>query len=174
VNQAKRAFLELGKTTMRNRRWKTVRPTSLAEAMELCIEFAAEKRRPIKVLADLMGIEVKTLYRWLADTSMPLNRVRQFETFCGVAFVSDYLCLAHGDKVVVSIPSGKKPGVSDLALLHGSFADAMALLVRFHQDGIEVDATVQALTETLTQVAFQRNNVMKASAPELDLFEAVQ
>ena len=37
--------------------------------MELCIEFAAEHRRPVKVLVDLMGVETKTLYRWLAETS---------------------------------------------------------------------------------------------------------
>ena len=89
--------------SLRKRRWKSVRATSLSEAMDLCVEYAgSEQRRPIKVLADLMGVEVKTLYRWLGETSMPLNRIRQFEAFCGTTFVSDYLCLAHGDKVVVA------------------------------------------------------------------------
>lgn len=74
---------------MRKRNWKSVRPSSLSEAFELCIEHAGEQRRPVKVLADLMGVEVKTLYRWLAENAMPLNRVRQFETFCGKSFISE-------------------------------------------------------------------------------------
>ncbi|MDQ2822427.1 MAG: hypothetical protein M3Y65_18960 [Pseudomonadota bacterium] len=138
--------------------------------MELCVEFAGEHRRPIKVLADLMGVDPKTLYRWLAETSMPLNKVRQFETFCGIAFISEYLCLAHGNKVVVAIPTGKKSGTGELAELQAVFADAIGLLVRFHQHGTDVDGTVQALTETLVQVAYQRSNVLKVTTPELGLF----
>lgn len=158
---------------MRNRQWKSVRPTSLSEAMELSIEFAAEKnRRPVKVIADLMGVEVKTLYRWLADTSMPLNRIRQFENFSGASFISEYLCLAQGDKVVVAIPAGKRAGVMELSELQCTFAEAVALLARFYQDGSGLDETVAALTGTLSQIAYQRSNVAKSAAPELDLFGA--
>ncbi len=159
--------------TVRNRRWKSIRPTSLSEAMELCVDYASEvHRRPVKVLADLMGVEVKTLYRWLADTSMPLNKIRQFETFCGASFISEYLCLAHGDKVVVSIPAGKKAGVEDLAEVQGNFAQAITLLSRFYQNGEALEDTVSALTTTLTQLAYQRSNVLKAATPELNLFGA--
>jgi hypothetical protein len=156
--------------TMRNRRWKSIRPTSLTEAMELCIEFAAEHRRPIKVLADLMGVEIKTLYRWLAETSMPLNRIRQFETFCGTSFVSEYLCLAQGDKVVVAISTGKKAGVTDIAEVQAGFAEAIALLARFYQTGDALEETVTALATTLSQLAYQRTNVLKSAEPELELF----
>jgi hypothetical protein len=103
-----------------------------------------------------------------------MNRIRQFEEFCGITLVSEYLCMAHGNKVVVAIPAGKKTEVADLAELQGTFADAMALLVRFYKNGADMDATVQALTVTLTQVAYQRINVLKAAAPELDLFEVAQ
>lgn len=159
---------------LRKKRWKSIRATSLADALELCIEFAAEKRRPIKVLADLMGVEIKTLYRWLAETSMPLNRIRQFETFCGVSYISEYLCLAHGDKVVVSIPAGKKADVTDLAELQAGFSEAITLLARFYRRGEAVEATLAALTTTLTQLAYQRSNVQKNAEPELELFEARQ
>ena len=155
----------------RNRRWKSVRPTNLNEAMELCVEFAAEHRRPAKVLADLMGVEVKTLYRWLAETSMPINRIRQFETFCGISFISEYLCMAHGDKVVINIPAGKKASITDLAEVQGSFSEAIALLSRFYHRGDAFDETVIALTNTLTQLAYQRTNILKSAEPELGLFE---
>jgi len=159
---------------MRNKRWKSVRPTSLNEALELCVEFAGENRRPIKVLADLMGVELKTLYRWLSDTSMPLNRIRQFETFCGIALISEYLCLAQGDKVVVAIPAGKKADVMELSDVQITFSEAMTLLARFYQRGEGLDETVTALSCTLSQVAYQRCNVLKAGSPELDLFGTAQ
>lgn len=155
---------------MRNRRWKLARPSSLSEAMQLCVEYAAENRKPVKVLADLMGVEIKTLYRWLSDTSMPINRVRQFETFCAVSFVSEYLCLAQGGKVVVAIPSGKKAGVADLSELQCTFAEAVALIARFYQDGSNPDGTVTAINGSLSQLAYQRGNVLKSANPELDLF----
>lgn len=160
---------------MRKRQWKTTRASSLGDAFELCLQFAAEKtRRPPKVLADLMGIEVKTLYRWLSESSMPSNRIRQFESFCGVSFVSEYLCLAHGDKVVIDIPAGKKAGVADLADVQAACSEAFNLLVRFYQRGDGVDETVAALTTTLTQLAYQRSNVLKHSSPELDFFGAAE
>jgi hypothetical protein len=155
---------------LRKRRWKSVHPTSLSEAMELSMEYAIDQRRPVKVIADLMGVEQKTLYRWLSDTSMPVNRIPQFELFCGVTFISEYLCLAQGNKVVVAIPTGKKANVTDLAELQASFAEALALLARFYQNGQELEDTVTALTATLTQLAYQRSNVQKAVEPELSLF----
>lgn len=154
---------------MRNRQWKSMRPSNVSEAMELCIEFAAEKkRRPVKVLADLMGVELKTLYRWLAETSMPLNRIRQFEDFCGVSYVSEYLCMARGDKVVVEIPTGKKAAVTDLAEIQASFAETVGRLARFYQSGIALDETVAGLTTTLSHLAYQRSNVLANPTPEFD------
>lgn len=159
---------------LRKRRWKSVRASSLSEATELCLEYATEHGRPAKVLADLMGVEIKTLYRWQAETSMPLNRVRQYETFCGVSFISEYLCIAQGDKVVVAIPAGKKSDVTDLADLQGNFSEAITLLARFYRSGEALENTVAALSKTLSQLAYQRSNVIKVAEPELGLFGAEQ
>lgn len=153
---------------MRKRNWKSAHPSSLSEAMELCVEFAAERRRPIKVLADLMGIENKTLYRWLAETSMPLNRIRQFEEFCGIALISEYLCLAQGSRVVIEIPTGKKADVGEVSEVQANAAAAIALLAKFYVNGQDAEATLAAMTCTLTEFAFHRHNVAKAGAPELD------
>jgi len=117
-----------------------------------------------------MGIDVKLLYRWMSDSSMPLNRIRQFETFCGASYISEYLCTAHGDKIVIDIPSGKKANVTDLAEVQANFAEAIALLARFYQNGDDVEKTVSVLTRTLSELGFQRSNVMKVSQPELALF----
>ncbi|MTD33985.1 hypothetical protein [Paludibacterium denitrificans] len=156
---------------MRKRNWKSARPSSLDEAIELCADHASEVlRRPAKVMADLMGVELKTYYRWLADSSIPLNRVRQFEYFAGASFVSEHLCLAHGNKVVIAIPAGRKASVTDVAELQANAAAAISLLARFYQDGSGLEETVSSLTRTLSEVAYHRENVMKASKPELELF----
>ncbi len=158
---------------MRKRNWKSRHATTLSEAFDLCMERAAECRRPPKVLADLMGIEVKTLYRWMADMSMPLNRILQFEEFCGARFVSEYLCLADGRRVVIEIPTGRRPDVADLSGLQSAFADAAAVLCRYYASGHEQADAIAALTHAMTQAAYHRENVAKDRAPEL-LFDEVE
>jgi hypothetical protein len=157
---------------MRNQRKKFQGVTSLGEAIEASMAYAAEHRRPPKVLADLMGVDVKTLYRWLSESSIPLNKLRQFEEFCGRAYISEYLCIARGDKVVIDIPLGRKARVKDIAEVQRSFADCVSLLAAFYDHGENAEETVAALTDALTHAAFQRSNVMKSMAPELDLFGA--
>lgn len=152
---------------MRKRNWKFQHATSLSEAFELCVEHAAERRRPAKVLADLMGVELKTLYRWLAETSMPMNRVRQFEEFCGARYVSEYLCVADGRRVVIEIPTGRRPDVVDLSGLQSAFATAAAVLCRYYACGHEQAEAIAALTHAMTQAAYHRENVVKDRAPEL-------
>ncbi|WP_226383381.1 hypothetical protein [Burkholderia mayonis] len=164
---ATETILDASDETMRKRTWKSQHATSLSEAFELCVERAAERRRPAKVLADLMGVELKTMYRWLAETSMPLNRVRQFEEFCGASYVSEYLCIADGRRVVIEIPTGRRPGVADLSSLQSAFADAAAILCRYYAAGHEQSEAITALTHAMTQAAYHRENVTKDRAPEL-------
>lgn len=133
----------------------------------MCVEEAATQRRPIKVIADLMGVEVKTFYGWLARNSMPLNRVRQFEEFCGARYVSEYLCLADGRRVVIDIPTGRRPAVADISTLQSAFADAAAVLCRYYKSGHEQAEAVGALTLAITQAVYHRENVAKDRAPEL-------
>lgn len=51
--------------------------TSLDHAIELAKRYAKERRLPSKVMADLMGVELKTYYRWLLDNTLPLNRITE-------------------------------------------------------------------------------------------------
>lgn len=151
---------------MRNR--KRI-PSSLGEAISLCMEVAEKNRRPAKVISDLMGVELKTLYRWLSEDSMPLNRLRQFETFCNAHFISDYFSTAAG-RVVIEIPVGKKATETDIAEMQTGFGESVVLLSKFWQNSASLENTVAALTQTLKQVAYQRENVLKSINPELTLF----
>ncbi len=142
----------------------------MGEAFELCLDCAIQRRRPPKVLAELMGVPLPTMYRWLADYSMPARLIRQFEEFCGAGFVSEYLCTSSGSRIVIDIPIGKYAGVNDLALLQQNAADAIAKLSRFYSNQATAEETVAALSTTLADMAYQRQNVMKLAEPELGLF----
>lgn len=154
---------------MRNRSNKSV-SSSLDEAIERQQEAANRIGLVPKRMADLMGVEVKTYYRWMADSSMPLNRVRQYETFCKASFISEYLCTAHGNKVVITIPTGKKAKASDLGDMQANFGLVVMLLEQFYRDKVGLPETMAALNDVLSQVAYHRENVMKLAEPELELF----
>lgn len=114
-----------------------------------------------------MGVELKTYYRWLSELSMPLNRVLQFEEFCGARYVSEYLCVANGRRVVIDIPTGRRPAVADISSLQSAFADAAAVLCRYYGTGNEQSEAIASLTHAMTQAAFHRENVAKDRTPEL-------
>lgn len=144
--------------------------TSLDEAIQMCADYAQIKhRRPAKVISDLMGVELKTYYRWMADSAMPINRIRQFESFCGCNYVSEYLCIAAG-KVVIDIPTGNKTPVAQLGEMQANAGNAIVLLSRFYEGKSSLEETLDALNHTLTDMAYHRQNIIKHSAPELGLF----
>lgn len=146
---------------------KNAKATSLDHAIALTKRYAKERRLPSKVMADLMGVELKTYYRWLLDNTMPLNRVAQFEALAGCRFISEYLCVMHGDRVVIDIPRGRKSKTADVAKVQSQVAEAVALLARWYENGSGVDETISALTQVLSVLAYQRENVKKAETPEL-------
>lgn len=72
--------------------------------------------------------------------------------------------------MVIEIPTGKKAGVAEVAQIQANAAAAMALLARFYVDGLNAEETLSAMTSTLSEFAYHRQNVMKAGEPELELF----
>ena len=58
---------------------RQAKASSLDHAIELAKRYAKEQHRPSKVMADLMGVELKTYYRWLLDNTLPLNRISRVE-----------------------------------------------------------------------------------------------
>ncbi|MEX3630539.1 MAG: hypothetical protein VB138_14945 [Burkholderia sp.] len=157
---------------MRKPTRKVQSATSLRDAVDRYIADADKNRRPAKVMSDLMGVELKTYYRWLSELSMPLNRLLQFEEFCGARYISEFLCIANGRRVVIEIPTGRRPRVTDLASLQSAFADAAAVLCRYYESGHEQAEAIVALTHAITQAGYHRENVAKDRAPELSFDDA--
>lgn len=155
---------------VRKKLGRNLRPNNIFAAVRLCIDRATEQRRPYKVVADKMGISEDKLYRWVAEGTIPTHSIRPFEEACGFTYISDYLVMARENKIVITIPTGKNASVADLAELQGTFADVMTLLVRCYQRGEAVAGTVEALSQTILQLVYQRSNVLKMEEPEFDIF----
>ena len=70
---------------MKQQNWKAVRPLDLRDAMEWCTKYAkAKHNRSVDSIADLMGVNKWTLYKWMAEADMPARLIKTFEHACGV------------------------------------------------------------------------------------------
>lgn len=148
--------------------WKRVQVTSIRHAMETCIRFAREEKNlSVEQIAELMGEASHfTLYKWIESGRMPAIKIRPFEHACGCFFVTCFL--AHSaNKLVVEMPTGRKPGhlaLSDLSIFTHS---TIAMLIGFYEGSQDQADVIHALTSLLEDIAHQRGNVEKHQQPEL-------
>lgn len=150
--------------------WNRVRPNSLSHAMELCIEYGRQKKNlSVDRIADRMGLANKwTLYKWMENGRMPAILIPTFEHACGVNYMTTYLATA-AHKLLIDIPCGKRPTDMDIISLNANFNDAVSLLSRFYKGDAQIDQTINALTHSITEIAYHRENISKDQMPELDL-----
>lgn len=160
---------------MPRRNWKRVAPSSLRQAMELCLDYARDRRnRSVDNIADLMGQSNKwVIYKWLENGRLPAILIRPFEHACGCTYVTQYIATsAH--KLLVDIPSGQPTSDDELLGLHNDFNAAVKLLSDFYKGRAEAADTISELTSLLSQLAGHRANVSKALTPELGLFDTTE
>lgn len=151
-----------------NRKLKA-KATSFDHAIALTKDYAKANGRPSKVMADLMGVEPKTYYRWMLEGTLPLNKLLQFETLAGCHFISEFLCVFDGCRIVIDIPKGKKATTKDVAVLQSLLASTVSQLSDFYGSSLEdVQETLELLNQSLSMLGFHRQNIQLASAPELD------
>jgi expansin (peptidoglycan-binding protein) len=149
------------------RNWKKVIPTSHIEALRLCKDYAKEVRNlSVERIADEMGATADALYKWLANGTMPFNRIRSYQLACGCNFVTRYM--ASGDGFLLTpIPSGKNITDADMMELNQSFHGAMHLLAGFYQGTTNPQETLDALIAHMGVTGWHHANVQKHLQPEL-------
>ena len=154
------------------RNWKRIQPRSLRHAMELCIQFAKEKHNlSVERIAERMGLANHwNLYKWMENGRMPAVSIPAFELACGIDFVTRHLA-ASAHKLLIDMPTGKKADATDINELQGGMTDAIGLLIKFYQGGAEAGETIAAISSSLSEMAWHRENVRKHSEPELSLFD---
>lgn len=155
---------------MPSRHWNKVRPTSLREGMELCIEYARVKHnRSVDRIADLMGLQSKwRLYKWMQSGRLPANLIRPFEHASGATYISQYIATsAH--RLLVPIPKGQAATGEDIHTLQAALNDAVGQLLQYYQGDASAADVLAAIDRGMSGLAFQRANVEQADQPSLDL-----
>lgn len=148
-------------------------PTSLKHALELCKAHARDVRNfSVERIADEMGVEAWTLYKWLNGSSMPLKNLRAFERVCGVNYVTQWLAMSD-DKLLISIPIGRVPAQGEMLALQEAATTAVVELLAFYRrrTGASMERTMAAIQTAMEKLAWHRGNVTKSRQPELDFSE---
>lgn len=156
---------------MSRQNWKTVRPLDLQSAMEWCVKFAkAKHNRSVDGIADLMGVNKWTLYKWMAEADMPARLIKTFEHACGIDYVSRWLVESSG-KLVVAVPTGKKCGADDIQTLQAAYHTTVGEVMKFYQELTDVDDALAALATALEHTSWHKGNIEKYRQPELPFDE---
>lgn len=156
---------------MSKRNWRNVRPTNIQDAFQWCIRYAKQRNNlSVEGIADIMGVNHWTLYKWVGEGDMPAKLIRGFEMACGIDYVSRWTVESAG-KMVLEIPRGKQCGARDIQHLQTDCNTAIGLLITFYDELQGLDETLASLTVLLETTAWHRTNVQKARQPELPFDE---
>lgn len=149
--------------------WRNVRPANIQDAFQWCIRFAKQQHnRSVEGIADLMGVNHWTLYKWVGEGDMPAKLLRGFENACGIDYVSRWLVESAG-KMVLEVPRGKKCTPKDLHDLQSAYHEAAGALMKFYRELGDVDQCLAALQTALEQTSWHKSNVQKYQQPELPM-----
>jgi hypothetical protein len=154
----------------RIRFWKRRIPTSLRAAVDESLAYAREAYNlSVEQIAERMGYGSHwTLYKQLAELSLKLTQVRAFEHACGIDLLSRFYAASAG-RVVIEIPAGRAVSAEDMQALQLGIHQAVGALLAFYAGRADAEATLSAVTESLTELAWHRENVRKTASPELPL-----
>ena len=154
---------------MNKRRWKSARPTSLRNAMELCKEYAREvHNKGMQRIADEMGVpDHWTVYKWLQTARMPASMIRPYEQACGCDYVTRWIAASAG-RLTIEIPSGRKCAAEDMQALQELLNTAAGKLMAFYAKNSEADETLAAIQQAMESLAWHRGNVSQSNNPQLD------
>jgi phage terminase Nu1 subunit (DNA packaging protein) len=156
---------------MSKRRWKNRQPSTMQEAIRLCLDYALHKHnRSVARVAELVGVTEWVVYKWMSEGSIPSKRIRPFEFACDSTFVTRYIATS-ANKLVIDIPNGNASSQDDLLDLQNTLNNSVSLLTRFYRGDAEAADVLQGLTRAMEHLAGHRENVNKHNAPELALFD---
>jgi transcriptional regulator with XRE-family HTH domain len=154
---------------MSRKNWKRRQPTSALHAFRLCKDYAREVRHlSVERIADLMSVTHDTLYKWLANGRMPAVLIPTYEMACGIDFVSRWLVISGGGRLVIEVPTGKKATAVDIHELQELLNAAVGQLIQFHGGKAEAPECLAAIQQAMEGLALHRGQVQKHAQPELD------
>ena len=148
---------------------------SVPPASSLRMAFEQDKhtalvnhRRSMERIAELMRMKAGTLYDWLEELRMPVHALPAWEHATGGSSVVRYLA-SRGNRLVIDIPHGRGLVAGDMQGLQRITHDAIGALIGFGEGRVDAEETMAALLHAMGALAWHRENVKKASQPELNL-----
>lgn len=137
--------------------------------MKGCLDFAEDRHnRGAERIADLMGVSVWSLYKWVASGNMPTRLIRPFEHACSCQFVTDWIA-ASGHRLLIDFPTGRRPAPADVHDLQESCTAAVGALLKFARGESTQTDTLAALRAAMERLAYEHANVAHHAQPELQL-----
>ena len=157
---------------MSRRRWKSIQPTSLRHALELCKDFAREiQNKSVDRIADEMGVaDHWSVYKWLQTGRMPANLIRPYERACGCDYVTRWIAASAG-QLTIAIPTGRNRNAQDTQALQEVLTTAAGKLLAFYAQNCDADETLAAIQAAMEGLAWHRGNVNQTQTPQLELEE---
>ncbi|NNJ15475.1 hypothetical protein CSV86_009630 [Pseudomonas putida CSV86] len=155
---------------MSRRRWKSLRPTSLRHALELCKDHARENlNKGVERIADEMGLaDHWALYKWLQSGRMPANLIRPYEQACGCDFVTRWIAASAG-RLTIDMPTGRTCTAQDMQALQELLTTAAGKLLAFYTKRVDADDTLAAIQSAMEGLAWHKGNVKQSEQPQLEL-----
>ncbi|WP_153117397.1 hypothetical protein [Rhodocyclus tenuis] len=156
-----------------SRRISVAPATSLRTAFEQDKRTAIiEHRRGIERIAELMNnVKPATLYDWIDEVRMPVHALPAWEHATGGSSVMRYLS-SQGGRLLIDIPRGRALVTCDVQGLQRVTHEAIGTLLKFSEGEATADDAMAALLHAMGALAWHRENVRRASQPELELGEA--
>ncbi|MFV2950150.1 hypothetical protein [Pseudomonas japonica] len=155
---------------MSRRRWKSLRPTSLRHALEMCKDYARENlNKGVERIADEMGLaDHWALYKWLQSGRMPANLIRPYEQACGCDYVTRWIAASAG-RLTIDIPTGRRCAAQDMQALQELLTTAAGQLLAFYDQRSDADQTLAAIQAAMEGLAWHQGNVKQSQQPQLEL-----
>lgn len=154
--------------TLRKAAGKSRRPISLADAVDLDEENGLQdKRRPRKVMEELMHTSRSEYGRWMNDLELPLGKLLQWSEFCGSTHTIEYLALAAG-KLVIDIPTGRTMASHDIHALQTVLNEAVGQILNFAAGKADAPTALAAIQTGMASLAWHKVNIEKHQQPELE------
>ncbi|MDY6977980.1 MAG: hypothetical protein SVW51_17570 [Pseudomonadota bacterium] len=147
---------------------KNKSPISIPHAIELCIEYARQKKNlSIDRVADGMGLANKwVIYKWMESGRLPATMIRPLEQTCGADFVTRYLSHA-AHKLLIDVPTGRKVKPLEVNELQILFTESVSLLLAFYNGSSDQDDTMSSLNRLMESVAWHHKNIDSFQQPQL-------
>lgn len=157
---------------MTRRNWKRIQPTSLKQAMELCVEHAREvKGHKVEAIAELMGLDNHwIIYKWVSNGTMPARYIRAFEYVCGIDYVTRWQAASAG-YLVIKTPVGRKATADDMHTLQEVLNAASGQLLQFYGGKADAADVLAAIQQGMEGLAWHKGNVEKHQQPEFEFKE---